>query len=192
MMFLDWQFTAQNDEYLDPARYQCRQAFILVDAIYRDVPVMWCPYIYVTTTPRLRAVGREGFQRKWVVFFRRARLRPSRDAGCTRQPIWREPLRAWPTSYGSLRDLAQAGRRWTVSPLPPRSLIAILPEIGRRLPGQAGGQRAGDVNRRQSDRSRCMDREGRAQFSGNEWRRTPHTRAETDRVRVPLLALLLR
>ena len=37
MMFLDWQFTAQDDEYLDPARYQYREAFILVDAMYRDV-----------------------------------------------------------------------------------------------------------------------------------------------------------
>ena len=47
MMFLDWQFTAQDDEFLEPARYQYREAFILVDAMYRDVPVMWCPYIYV-------------------------------------------------------------------------------------------------------------------------------------------------
>jgi Acetoacetate decarboxylase (ADC) len=47
MMFLDWQFTAQDDEYLEPARYQHREAFILVDSIYRDVPLMWCPYIYV-------------------------------------------------------------------------------------------------------------------------------------------------
>ncbi len=39
MMFLDWQFTAQDDEYLDPARYQYREAFILVDAMYGDVPV---------------------------------------------------------------------------------------------------------------------------------------------------------
>ena len=47
MMFLDWQFTAQDDEYLEPARYQYREAFILVDAMYRDVPVLWCPYIYL-------------------------------------------------------------------------------------------------------------------------------------------------
>ena len=45
MMFLDWQFTAQDDEYLEPARYQYREAFILVDALYRDEPVMWRPYI---------------------------------------------------------------------------------------------------------------------------------------------------
>jgi Acetoacetate decarboxylase (ADC) len=47
MMFLDWKFTAQDDEYLDSARYQYREAFILVDAMYHDTPVMWCTYIYV-------------------------------------------------------------------------------------------------------------------------------------------------
>jgi hypothetical protein len=46
-MFLDWQFTAQDDEYLEPARCHYREAFILIDAMYRDEPVMWCPYIYV-------------------------------------------------------------------------------------------------------------------------------------------------
>ena len=55
MMFLDWQFTAQDDEYLEPARYQYREAFILVDAMYRDVPVMWCPYIYVDNDAALGA-----------------------------------------------------------------------------------------------------------------------------------------
>ena len=39
MMFLDWQFTAQDDE-LDPAGYQYREAFILVSAMYRDIPVL--------------------------------------------------------------------------------------------------------------------------------------------------------
>src|SRR6476661_610954 len=53
MMFLDWQFTAQNDEYLDPARYQYREAFILVDATYGDLPVLWCPYIYVDNDAEL-------------------------------------------------------------------------------------------------------------------------------------------
>ncbi len=41
MLFLDWQFTAQDDEHLDPARYQYREALIMVDAMYRDVPACW-------------------------------------------------------------------------------------------------------------------------------------------------------
>jgi acetoacetate decarboxylase len=64
MMFLDWQFTAQDDEYLDPARYQYREAFILVDATYRDVPIMWCPYIYVDNDAALACGWTQGFPKK--------------------------------------------------------------------------------------------------------------------------------
>ena len=64
MMFLDWQFTAQDDEYLDPARYQYREALILVDAMYRDVPVMWCPYIYVDNDAALACGWTRGFPKK--------------------------------------------------------------------------------------------------------------------------------
>ena len=64
MMFLDWQFTAQDDEYLEPARYQYREAFILVDAMYRDEPVMWCPYIYVDNDAALARGWTQGFPKK--------------------------------------------------------------------------------------------------------------------------------
>src|SRR6201992_553333 len=64
MMFLDWQFTAQDDEYLEPARYQYREAFFLVDAMYRDVPVMWCPYIYVDNDAALARGWTQGFPKK--------------------------------------------------------------------------------------------------------------------------------
>jgi len=64
MMFLDWQFTAQDDEYLEPARYQYREASILVDAMYGDVPVMWCPYIYVDNDAALGCGWTQGFPKK--------------------------------------------------------------------------------------------------------------------------------
>ena len=64
MMFLDWQFTAQDDEYLDPARYQYREALILIDAMYHDVPVMWCPYIYVDNDAALACGWTRGFPKK--------------------------------------------------------------------------------------------------------------------------------
>jgi acetoacetate decarboxylase len=69
MMFLDWQFTAQDDEYLEPARYQYREAFILVDAMYRDVPVMWCPYIYVDNDAALACGWTQGFPKKMGSIF---------------------------------------------------------------------------------------------------------------------------
>ncbi len=61
MMFLDWQFTAQDDEFLDPARCQYREAFVLLDAMYRDMPVMWCPYIYVDNDAALARGWTQGF-----------------------------------------------------------------------------------------------------------------------------------
>jgi acetoacetate decarboxylase len=64
MMFLDWQFTAENDEYLDPARYQYREALILVYAMYRDLPVLWCPYIYVDNDAALACGWTQGFPKK--------------------------------------------------------------------------------------------------------------------------------
>ncbi|QIG99752.2 MULTISPECIES: acetoacetate decarboxylase family protein [unclassified Bradyrhizobium] len=69
MMFLDWQFTAQDDEYLDPARYQYREALILVDAMYGDVPVMWCPYIYVDNDAALACGWTRGFPKKMGSIF---------------------------------------------------------------------------------------------------------------------------
>jgi acetoacetate decarboxylase len=69
MMFLDWQFTAQDDEYLEPARYQYREALILVDATYRDMPVMWCPYIYVDNDAALARGWIQGFPKKMGSIF---------------------------------------------------------------------------------------------------------------------------
>ena len=46
-LFTDYQFTAQNDEYLDPARYQCRGFSVLLDAMWKGTRIAWCPYCYV-------------------------------------------------------------------------------------------------------------------------------------------------
>jgi acetoacetate decarboxylase len=69
MMFLDWQFTAQDEEFLDPARYQYREAFVLLDAMYRDAPVMWCPYIYVDNDAALARGWTQGFPKKMGSIF---------------------------------------------------------------------------------------------------------------------------
>jgi hypothetical protein len=69
MMFIDWQFTAQDDEFLDPARYQYREAFVLLDAMYRDTPVMSCPYIYVDNDAALARGWTQGFPKKMGSIF---------------------------------------------------------------------------------------------------------------------------
>src|SRR5580692_10951780 len=69
MMFLDWQFTAENDEYLDPARYQYREAFILLDALWQDQPVTFCPFIYVDNDAALARGWIQGFPKRMGTIF---------------------------------------------------------------------------------------------------------------------------
>jgi acetoacetate decarboxylase len=64
MLFLELQFTAGDDEYLDPARYQYREAFVLLDAMYRDTPVTWCPYGFVDNDAALARGWTQGFPKK--------------------------------------------------------------------------------------------------------------------------------
>ena len=45
--FLDWQYTASDDELTDPARYQYREAFVLVEALFEQQAVNYCPFIFV-------------------------------------------------------------------------------------------------------------------------------------------------
>ena len=146
-------------------------------------------------TPRLRAAGRKGaaFRRNWAAFFRRAPLRPQA------QPL-----------HGSrpVADLAQGlahGQRLAEACVTLRkpvedglSLLRRPTVLLRYFPRRATGYHDKPaVNELamsiadESHRCRRMDREGRAQFSGNERRRTPLSRAGPDELRIPLLTLLL-
>jgi len=62
--FLDWQFTGSNDELTDPARYQYREAFVLVQAIFEGVPVNYCPYIFVDNDAAIARGWAQGFPKK--------------------------------------------------------------------------------------------------------------------------------
>ncbi|WP_297351647.1 acetoacetate decarboxylase family protein [Paraburkholderia sp.] len=62
--FLDWQFTASNDELTDPARYQYREAFVLVEAVFDGVPVNYCPYIFVDNDAAIARGWAQGFPKK--------------------------------------------------------------------------------------------------------------------------------
>jgi Acetoacetate decarboxylase (ADC) len=63
-LFADYQFTAQNDEYLDPARYQCRQFTVLLDAMWKGARIAWCPYCYVDNDAALVRGWIQGYPRK--------------------------------------------------------------------------------------------------------------------------------
>jgi acetoacetate decarboxylase len=63
-LFYDWQFSGENEEYLDPARYQYREFFILVDALFRGRPVSYCPYIFVDNDAALARGWIQGYPKR--------------------------------------------------------------------------------------------------------------------------------
>ena len=63
-LFADYQFTARDDEYLDPARYQCRQFSILLDAMWKGSRIAWCPYCYTDNDAALMRGWIQGYPRK--------------------------------------------------------------------------------------------------------------------------------
>jgi acetoacetate decarboxylase len=62
--FLDWQFTGSNDEITDPARYQYREAFVLLEATFENTPVTYCPYIFVDNDAAIARGWSQGYPKK--------------------------------------------------------------------------------------------------------------------------------
>jgi acetoacetate decarboxylase len=62
--FLDWQFTGSNDELTDPARYQYREAFLLVEARFERTPINYCPFIFVDNDAAIARGWAQGFPKK--------------------------------------------------------------------------------------------------------------------------------
>ena len=67
--FLDWQFTGSNDELTDPARYQYREAFVLVEAVFEGVPVNYCPHIFVDNDAAISRGWAQGFPKKLATVY---------------------------------------------------------------------------------------------------------------------------
>src|ERR1700754_2713815 len=64
-LFTDYQFTARNDEHLDPARYQSRGFSVLLDAMWKGSPIAWCPYCYADNDAALMRGWIQGYPRKF-------------------------------------------------------------------------------------------------------------------------------
>jgi acetoacetate decarboxylase len=62
--FLDWQYTASDDELTDPARYQYREAFVLVEATVEGMPINYCPFIFVDNDAAIARGWAQGFPKK--------------------------------------------------------------------------------------------------------------------------------
>jgi acetoacetate decarboxylase len=67
--FYDWQFSGENEEYLEPARYQYREFFILVDALFEGRPVSYCPYIFVDNDAALARGWSQGYPKRLAQVF---------------------------------------------------------------------------------------------------------------------------
>ncbi|GLR83593.1 acetoacetate decarboxylase family protein [Bradyrhizobium iriomotense] len=103
-LFADFQFTAQADEYLDPARYQCREFIVLLDAMWQGAEMAWCPYAYVDNDAALARGWIQGYPQKIGVVHQ---TRTFAVAGAASAPLVRGcRLAASASTHGRL--LAQA------------------------------------------------------------------------------------
>ena len=67
--FVDWQFSGNDEEYLDPQRYQYREFFILLDALFQGKPVAYCPYIFVDNDAALARGWSQGYPKRIAQVF---------------------------------------------------------------------------------------------------------------------------
>ena len=63
-IFADCQFTANGEEYLDPARYQSREFFVLLDATWHGSQIAWCPYAYTDNDAAIMMGWVQGYPKK--------------------------------------------------------------------------------------------------------------------------------
>jgi acetoacetate decarboxylase len=67
--FYDWQFSGANEEYLQPDRYQYREFFILLDALFEGRSVSYCPYIFVDNDAALARGWAQGYPKRIAQVF---------------------------------------------------------------------------------------------------------------------------
>jgi acetoacetate decarboxylase len=63
-LFYDWPFTGANEEYLGPARYQYRECFLLLDALFEGKSVSYCPYIFVDNDAPIARGWTQGYPKR--------------------------------------------------------------------------------------------------------------------------------
>lgn len=96
--FLDWQFTASNDEVTDPARYQYREAFVLIEATFEGRPINYCPFIFVDNDSAMARGWAQGFPKKLGSIYQTRELlrtKPGCGAACQGKPFRCERRCAW-------------------------------------------------------------------------------------------------
>jgi hypothetical protein len=160
--------------------------------MYRDVPVMWCPYIYADNDAALARGWTQGFPKEMDSIFQTRSFAASGPAAAPIASGGR--FGASLSAHGQrLAEACVTLRKPVEDGLPLLSRSTALLRYFPRL--AAGYQDKPAVNELAmsitGDLTVAGAREGRAPFSGNKRRRTPRARAEPDRVGSPLLTLLL-
>jgi hypothetical protein len=99
-LFYDWQFSGANEEYLDPARYQYREFFLLVDALFEGKPVAFCPYIFVDNDAALARGWTPGYPKRIGQVFQSRYYAATGKAGPALSPgsKFAGSLTKWPPS----------------------------------------------------------------------------------------------
>jgi hypothetical protein len=79
--------------WTDPARYQYREAFVLVEALFERTPINYCPYIFVDNDAAIARGWAQGFPKKYGSIYQTRSFsapsggrRPSREG----QPVRRQ------------------------------------------------------------------------------------------------------
>jgi acetoacetate decarboxylase len=85
-LFYDWQFSGDGEEYLDPARYQYREFFILLDASFQGKQVSYCPYIFVDNDAALGRGWAQGYPKRIGQVFQTRYYAATGKAGPTLRP----------------------------------------------------------------------------------------------------------
>ena len=151
--FLDWQFTGSNDELTDPARYQYREAFVLVEAVFDGAPVNYCPFIFVDNDAAIARGWAQGFPKKLgSVYQTRSFSAPSPAAApLAKGSRFGASLAAHGERPATARiQLVEMVERSLGGLQSPDDDVPVFSATRRWPPGEAGGRRTHHVAHRQS------------------------------------------
>jgi hypothetical protein len=121
-LFIDWQFSGDHQEYLDPVRSQYSEFLVLLDAQFNGAPVAWCPYIYVDNDAALARGWFQGFPKKLGAINQTRAFSVASDAAPVVGPGG--------TFAGSM---SAAGRRLAEAKVTLEKPSATIPALGRPI-----------------------------------------------------------
>jgi hypothetical protein len=155
-LFYDWQFSRDTEEYLDPARYQYREFFILVDALHEGKPVAYCPYIFVDNDAAMLADGLKAIRSVWARYSKPG-ITPRLERQVPPSHLGRSlpaPSRRRATARRRTGDVEGAGNQSVAVEAEAGRKPIALPASSGRYAEPAGTSRAGrECSARREDRA---------------------------------------